>query len=119
MDGLGALNGRLDFIEWFYLAASRPFEALRRACAAPDASRDDDRRGWEKATRGLEVLGQCSLGLLAKALHDYLLELTQSMGGPGTKKKRDRGFSTFLSFLRKIRPSAGHTRQCLMTRSNK
>jgi hypothetical protein len=93
------LNRRLDFIEWFYLAASRPFEALQRQCIAPDASRDDDRGEWEKATRGLEVLGQCSLGLLAKALHDYVLELTRSMGGSGPKQKKGSWLQHLSEFL--------------------
>src|ERR1017187_1853659 len=77
MDALHALNGQLDFIRSFYLPAKSPFKVLLRKHNIPyhetcDGESPDDFDKWAAARKGLEVLGQCSLSLVHKALFGQL-----------------------------------------------
>lgn len=86
MDILAIVGGHLDFIERFYEQASAPFETIKRKIEAveePYESRlaaPEDYDGpeyeaeWGEADDSLRVLGNCALGLLAKAIQDYLRE---------------------------------------------
>ena len=77
---LDDLNGRLGFIGRFYLKGVQPFETTQRKIVREKEaylSRGNDAPGfidedWNDATKCVQVLGQCCLGLLEKALHDYL-----------------------------------------------
>src|ERR1035438_841525 len=97
MDILAILEDHLGFIDRFYNAAAEPFEtALRKIDAGEEpfvpkyAPGDHDGPEylpeWMEADECLSVVGSSSLGLLQKALHDYLLEFVEREVGPGTKK---------------------------------
>ena len=85
MDALADLNARLTFVRWFYCTAARPFVGLQRECVPRselcDDDPPDDSSKWEQATKGLEVLGQCSLFLVAKAVVDYLRQFIRLEDG--------------------------------------
>jgi hypothetical protein len=92
MDVLAMLNDRLTFIERFNATASEPFETTKRRIEAGEepyvprhAPGDCDgleyEGEWGEADEGLRVLGQCSLGLVAKALQDYLREFVTRQAG--------------------------------------
>src|ERR1035441_9993218 len=86
MDILAIVGDRLDFIERFYEQASAPFETIKRKIEAGEAPYEsrlvapEDYDGpeyeveWGEADDSLRVLGNCTLGLLAKAIQDYLRE---------------------------------------------
>src|ERR1035438_8890724 len=97
---LDSLKAHLGFIERFYNSAAKPFESRMRNIKAGEepfvpqrAPGDDDGTEylaeWSDAYEGLAVLGSCSLGLLEKALHDYLREFVGAQGGPGPKKSKE------------------------------
>ncbi len=103
MDALTPFSNRLDFIRWFYFTAARPFETIERECAFRDDPYDDDPpdglEKWKEATKGLEVLGQCCLALLAKAVQDSLREFVECEGGPGPKKAKESWFDRYCRFM--------------------
>ena len=83
MDLLAILSDHLDFILRFYTNAAEPFETLKRKIEAEEEPfvphhEPGDNDGyeyqdeWNEADAGLRVLGYCSLGLVQKALQDYL-----------------------------------------------
>ena len=86
MDILAIVCDRLDFIERFYEQASAPFEAIKskieageepyrsRLAAPEDYDGPEYETEWGEADDSLRVLGNCALGLLAKAIQDYLRE---------------------------------------------
>ena len=87
MDYLGILQDHLGFIGRFYKAAAEPFETTLRKIEEgeepfePPRYAPEDYVGPEyylhaamEAQKCLGVLGNCCLGLLEKALHDYLRE---------------------------------------------
>jgi hypothetical protein len=95
MDVLLALNRQLDFIKWFYCTAEPPFKVLLRTHMD-----DVESKKWQEAQKGLEVLGQCNLGLVAKAIHDYLQAFVQ-LEHPGNfpKKGKESWFDYYCRFL--------------------
>ena len=94
-----ALNDQLDFIRWFYFTAEPPFQASKRECLPHYTQRDGGQK-WRKAAKGLEVLGQCSLSLVAKAIHDYLRESVRREGvDPGSQKKNESWFDYYCCSL--------------------
>jgi hypothetical protein len=119
MDIMAMLNGRLRFIERFYGAASEPFETTKRKIEASEepfvpryAPGDYDgfeyEGEWGEADEGLRVLGQCSLGLVAKALQDYLREFVAREASVRREKlatvlktyrKKDGWFNEYCRFL--------------------
>lgn len=85
MDILPELERHLKFIGRFYNGAAEPFEAIKRKIEAYEEPyvqqyEPDDCDGyeyeeeWNEADDSLRILGQMSLGLVEKALHDYLRE---------------------------------------------
>ncbi len=83
MDILVMLDRQLTFIKRFYNMAAEPFESVLRKIEAhedPYVLRGDpeDYDGpeyqaeWGEADDSLRILGQCALGLVPKALQDYL-----------------------------------------------
>jgi hypothetical protein len=83
MDILAILDDHLRFIERFYNKAAEPFETMKRKIEAGEepfvprrAPEDYDgpeyEIEWIEADECLSVLGSTCLGLLAKALQDYL-----------------------------------------------
>ena len=97
MDYLAILKDHLGFIERFYNAAAEPFEATLRKiqaeeepfvpkCAPGDHDGPEYLSEWMEAEECLGVIGSSSLGLLQKALHDYLREFVEREGGPGPKQ---------------------------------
>jgi hypothetical protein len=107
---LDILKDHLGFIERFYNCAAEPFETRMRKIEAGEdpftpqrAPGDDDGSEylaeWSYAYEGLAVLGSCSLGLLEKALHDYLREFVGAEGGPGQKKPKESWFDHHCRFL--------------------
>jgi hypothetical protein len=103
---LNDLNGRLGFIGRFYLKAVRPFETTQRKIVREKEaylSRGSDSPGfieedWNEATKCVQVLGQCCLGLLEKVLHDYLRKFTDRQGGV-VEKKSGNWFKRYCDFL--------------------
>ncbi|MGD0499474.1 MAG: hypothetical protein ABSC23_13670 [Bryobacteraceae bacterium] len=105
---LSDLNGRLGFIGRFYLKAVRPFETTQREIVrqkeaflsrgenAADSSIEED---WSESTKCVQVLGQCCLGLLEKALHDYLRGFVEREGG--VEKRSGNWFERYSDFLTK------------------
>jgi len=91
MEILGMLHSRLDFICRFYDKATAPFETIMDLIAAEEEpyvpsrdpetghrqDRDEFSAEWSEADDCVRVLGHCSLGLLEKALHDYLREFVR------------------------------------------
>jgi len=100
------LDHRLGFIRRFYLTAVMPFEATQRKIVkikethlsrgedAPDGSLEEE---WNDATKCVQVVGQCCLGLLEKALHDYLRVFIER--GGGIEKKSGNWFKSYSDFL--------------------
>lgn len=83
MDILALLEDHLGFIERFYNVAAEPFETTKRKIDAEEepfvprrAPEDYDEpeylTEWQDADDSLLVLGYCALGLVAKALQNYL-----------------------------------------------
>jgi hypothetical protein len=108
MDFLAILQDHLDFIERFYAAASEPFQTTLRKIEAgeepfiPDPESKDYppfELEWREAYQCLGVLGNCGLGLLEKALHDYLREFVRREGGPGPKRQGESWFDLHCRFL--------------------
>ena len=110
MDYLAILEDHLLFIERFYNTAAEPFETTIRKIeteeepfvlqqAPEDSDGSEYQAEWSEAYEGLAVLGSCSLGLLEKALHDYLRELVGAEGGPGPKKPGESWFDHHCRFL--------------------
>ncbi len=103
---LDDLNGRLGFIGRFYLKGVQPFETTQRKIVREKEaylSRGNDAPGfidedWNDATKCVQVLGQCCLGLLEKALHDYLRNVIDGHGGAG-EKKPGNWFKRYCDFL--------------------
>ena len=99
-------NGRLRFIGRFYLKGAQPFETTQRKIVREKEaylSRGNDAPGfidedWNDATKCVQVLGQCCLGLLEKALHDYLRNVIDGHGGAG-EKKPGNWFKRYCDFL--------------------
>ncbi len=115
MDYLAILEGHLGFIERFYNAAAEPFEATMRKIESneePFVPRHapGDYDGYEyqdeynEAHDCLSVLGNCSLGLLEKALHDYLRAFVEREGGPSPKKRTESWFDRLCRFLEENTP---------------
>jgi hypothetical protein len=99
-----SLNKRLEIIRYFYLEAAKPFISTAKKLLehSPDgeAFRELREEQWEKAYKCLEILGQCSLGLLKKALHDYLRAVVIADGGPGPKlSKTETWLDHYCRFL--------------------
>jgi len=96
MEILTALKNQLAFIEWFYKKAAQPFFSFL-LFERPERHGDDtpdDRENWEK---GLNVLGYCSLSLVAKAIEDYLRLFVGALGGmPDTKGSKFEKYENFL-----------------------
>jgi hypothetical protein len=85
MDIIPELERHLKFVGRFYNGAAEPFEATKRKieageepyvprCEPGDFDGYEYEEEWNEAEDSLRVLGQCALGLLEKALHDYLRE---------------------------------------------
>jgi len=94
MDELNALNRQLAFVRAFYFTGSPPFEALMRKYL-PQYSplgepTSDEFECWQEARKGLEVLGQFSLSLVEKAVHDYVRECVRCEGMHHGLKKRGK-----------------------------
>jgi hypothetical protein len=93
MDALLALNRQLDFIRSFYFTAESPFKVLLRKHNTPcgEVCGDeppDDFEKWAAARKGVEVLGQCSLSLVHKALLDYLRAFVSGKLSPADVPKQ-------------------------------
>lgn len=121
MDYLAILEDHLGFIERFYTAAAEPFKTTLRKIEAGEepfvhTCSPEDYDGPEYLTEGMEaekclgVVGNCSLGLLEKALHDYLREFIMREAGvaktealsPILKQyKGDGWFARYCDFLEK------------------
>lgn len=97
MDYLAILEDHLGFIERFYSATAEPFETTMQKIesneepfvpqrAPEDYDGPEYETEWIEADKCLGVLGNCSLGLLEKALHDYLRAFVEREGGPDPKK---------------------------------
>jgi hypothetical protein len=104
MDVFPALNSRLSFIRSFYFTAAPPFEALlRRHNPRYDPGEDDppqdESERWQEARKGLEVLGHCSLSLVAKAIEDYLRQLILREVGEMPVLRGKSKFEKYESFL--------------------
>jgi hypothetical protein len=103
VDILSALEKRLSFIRRFYLTAGRPFEAIRRRCNSIDSPTEDDPpdAGFERqdATRGLELIGQLSLTLVAKAIEDYLRLFIVREAGQVPVLEGKSKFERYVNFL--------------------
>ena len=130
MDYLAIIEGHLGFIEHFYNAAAEPFETTLRKIQSneePFVPRyaPGDYDGYEYQTEYneahdcLSVLGNCSLGLLEKALHDYLRAFVEREGGPRPRNRRSRGLVVTVASWKKIHRFAGRTRLSPKIRSNK
>jgi hypothetical protein len=96
MDILAILENHLDFIQRFYDSAGSVFEITKRKIEANEepfvrrrAPEDCDgpeyEIQWIEADDFLGVIGSSSLGLLEKALHDYLRKFVEREGGAGLK----------------------------------
>ena len=110
MDILAILEDHIGFIERFYNAAAEPFETTLRKIEAGEepfvpqyAPGDHDGpeylAEWMEADACLRVVGSSSLGLLQKALRDYLREFVEREGGPGPKKSGESWFDHHCRFL--------------------
>ena len=115
MDYLAILEDHLVFIERFYDAAAQPFEATMRKIESNEAPfvprfGPGDYDGYEyqaeynEAHDCLSVLGNCSLVLLEKALHDYLRAFVEREGGPGEKQPKESWFDHHCRFLKENTP---------------
>jgi hypothetical protein len=115
VDYLAILEGHSGFIEHFYNAAAEPFETILRKIQfneEPFVPRypPGDYDGYEyqakynEAHDCLSVLGNCSLGLLEKALHDYLRAFVEREGGPGPRKPKESWFDRHCRFLEENTP---------------
>src|ERR1035437_125450 len=105
------LNGRLGFIGRFYLKAVGPFETTQREIVRKQEtylSRGNDTPGsfidgdWTESTKCVQVLGQCCLGLLEKALRDYLRKFVEREGS--NKKVTGNWFKFYCDFLTQNTP---------------
>ena len=98
-----SFRGRLAFIRRFYFTAAAPFEASRRRNItrhAPNEHLQDESESWEGSTKGLELLGQCSLSLVAKAIQDCLREFAKREGAVlGPKKPKESWFDYYCRYL--------------------
>jgi hypothetical protein len=119
MDILAILCDRLSFIERFYHLAAAPFATVKRQIEGgedPFAPRyvPGDHDGpeflseWIEAEDMLRTLGQCTLGVLEKALQDYLREFIMREHGilPANLpselepfKKKDGWFGAYVRLL--------------------
>jgi hypothetical protein len=83
MDFLAMVEDRLSFIERFYNRTAEPFEVIQRKIEteeepfvprrAPEQYDEPEYLDeWQEADDILRVLGHCGLGLVGKALQDYL-----------------------------------------------
>jgi hypothetical protein len=122
MDILAHLNDRLDFIMRFYDQAAVPSETIKRKieahedpyvpqCAPGDHDGPEYLSEWVETDNCLQTLGQCSLSLVEKALHDYLVEfIARERGDPDLYKKGGGGwlgcFERFLEDRTQFRWSA-------------
>lgn len=108
MDYLAILEDHLGFIERFYKGAAEPFETTPQKIEAgeePFAPRyaPGDHDGpeylaeWVEADACLSVVGSSTLGLLAKAVHDYLRAFVEREVGP--KKISGSWFDHYCRFL--------------------
>jgi hypothetical protein len=103
MDILKVLDDRLAFIRFFYFTASEPFELIRREYIRVKGPSDDDAPDqfdeWQRATKGLEVIGQCSVGLVAKAIEDYLRQFVLRQVGKMPSLSGKSRFEKYEKFL--------------------
>ena len=121
MDILAFLERHLDFIGRFYDSAASVFETTKRKIEAneepfvskhPPGEHDgpEYQSEWSEADACLRVIGQSALGLLAKAIHDYLREFIMREVETTTdrelskilepyKTKRGSTFETYAAFL--------------------
>jgi hypothetical protein len=102
MDYFAILSSHLDFIRRFYEVTAEPLEVRKAKIDRdeepfmPTGSREDYNeppylQEWQEADDFLRVLGQCALGLLEKALHDYLRHFAENEGWEREKEKLDKG----------------------------
>ena len=114
MDYLAILEDYLDFIERFYNTAairSRPMRKIE-CNEEPFVPKYEpgDYDGYEyqgqynEAHDCLSVLGNWSLGLLEKALHDYLRAFVEREGGPGPKRRKESWFDHHCRYLDEATP---------------
>ena len=98
---LTALQNQLAFIEWFYTTAAQPFFTFflerMKGPEQQDVTPDDVREKWQK---GLNVLGHSSLGLVSKAIQDYLCHfiLREVVNKPNELKGKST-FEKYENFL--------------------
>src|SRR5437868_3189862 len=115
MDFLYLLNQHLDFIERFYNAAAAPFETTMRKIedqenpfvpSWPPGDYDGPEylEEFMEADECLCVVGSSSLGLLKKALHDYLREFVKREEGPSLGKYKGSWFDKHCGFLEEHTP---------------
>jgi hypothetical protein len=127
---LAVLKDHLGFIERFYNTAAEPFESRMRKIEAQEEPfvprhpcRDDDefeyQAEWSDAYEGLNVLGSCSLGLLEKALHDYLREFVGAEGELARRNPESRGSTITAASWKKTQHSVGRIHLCPKATSKK
>lgn len=124
MDILAIIERHLGFIGRFYASAAETFEATKRKIEANeepyvpkyepgDFDGYEYQGEWNEADESLRVLGHCALGLLEKALHDYLREFVMREAGvrhtedlsPILKRYGGKGwFDNLCSFLKQETP---------------
>lgn len=102
VDVLAGLKDRLAFVRTFYFTAAPGFEAIQRKCIPRSDQTDDDPIAFEEfqeSTKGLDVLGHCSLSLVSKALEDYLREFILRKAGTLSELRGKGWFLKYESFL--------------------
>jgi len=110
VDYLGLVELRLSFIQRFYDRAAEPFESMKLkiergeepyepTVAPEDYDGPEYLPQWIEADDSLRVLGHCALGLVEKALHDYMREFVSREGGAGAKKRNVSWFDHYCRFI--------------------
>jgi hypothetical protein len=128
MDFLALLEDRLNFLERFYDRAARPFELIQEQIdkgeepfvpQRPSGELDEPEylTQWGEAQDSLRLLGQCVVGLLAKALQDYLksfiareanLNNASDFSRCIAQYKSDGWLSTYCAFLQEATGFSWH-----------
>ena len=112
-DFLAILEDHLGFIERFYDGAVQPFETTMRKIEAGEEPflpkcEPEDYYGpkyeteWNEADECKRVIGSCTLGLLAKALNDYLREFVmREVNNQRSRLEQYKGnwFEKYCAFL--------------------
>jgi hypothetical protein len=111
MDYIAILERHLGFIGRFYEAVVEPLETKMHKIevgeepfepryAPEDYDGPEYESEWMEASEFVRVIGSTSLGLLEKALHDYLWGFVKREGGKlPEKKKRESWFDRYCRFL--------------------